>query len=310
VGRRGHAFDALVIREVERVSGRGSDGRVHRFLQHLKQDAGNELDAAAVRQFGVSGKYGGNRPVAGQRHIQDKIVSCQTCNLQQFRMQRIVLDGALHCARIPHEFRTVQHLDGFLRGQTRSNQFPAAGEAEHEMRLDETERDVEIGRRKPLVDMHRRTRFGGAQVAMGREIPGVVIHHPESGRDFLSAYLANLGFGGGAVQSGGNQDGDIFARDSGAFQPAEYRGQGQAVWRRAGNIANGDGGAVFAASKLSQWRRADRAIERRFQSTFPIGDRRRRASLQNAVLESLRQTDGNPCLPESELNLHQRHRTT
>ena len=35
VGSRGHTFDALVISEVERVSGRGGDHGVHRFLQRL-----------------------------------------------------------------------------------------------------------------------------------------------------------------------------------------------------------------------------------------------------------------------------------
>ena len=71
-----------------------------------------------------------------------KIVPCQARDFEQFAMQRVVLDRAFHGADIAHEFRTVQHLDGFLSGQTGSNQLPAARVAEHEVRLDETERDV------------------------------------------------------------------------------------------------------------------------------------------------------------------------
>ena len=69
-------------------------------------------------------------------------------------------------------------------------------------------------RGEPFVDVDRRSRLGGAEVAVRREIPGVVVHHPVCRGDFLSADLANLGIGCGAMQAGGNQDRDLFPRDA------------------------------------------------------------------------------------------------
>ena len=66
----------------------------------------------------------------------------------------------------------------------------------------------------------------------------------------------------------------------------------------------------FAAREFGQWGRADGAIERRFESGLPAGQRRGAARLQDAIAERLRQMDGNAGLPESEIDLHQRHRTT
>ena len=54
----------------------------------------------------------------------------------------------------------------------------------------------------------------------------------------------------------------------------------------------------------SQWRSADRAIERRVQGGPPVGQRRRRPCLQNAIPEPLRQVGGNPGFPECEIDLH------
>ena len=214
VGCRGHALDALVIREVERVAGRGRDRRVHRFIQCFEQHARYELHSAAMRLFRVSGEHARNRPVAGQRHVQHEIVARHSRNLQELAMQRVVLRRTLHGARIPHEFRTVQHLDGLLRGQPRSNQLPAARIAQHEMRFDETERDVQIGRGESLVDIHGRTRLSRAEVAVGRKVSGVMVHNAVGACDFLSADFANLSVRRGTVQARGNQNGDAFPRNS------------------------------------------------------------------------------------------------
>jgi len=168
MGSRGDAFDGLVKRKIERVSGSGGDRGIYRFIQHFEQHLGHEIDSAAVREPGMSGEYTGDRPIARQGNVQHEIMPRQARNFQQFPMQLVVFDRAFYGARIPHEFRTMQHPDGFLSSQTRSDQLPSARIAEHEMRLDETEGDVQIGAREPLVDIHRRARLGGSEVAMGR----------------------------------------------------------------------------------------------------------------------------------------------
>ena len=187
-----------------------------------------------MREFGVSGEHAGDGAIAGQGDVQHEIVARHARDFEEFAMQRVVLDGALDGARVAHEFRTVQHLDGFLRGQTGGDQFPAARVAEHEVRLDEAERDVEIGRDEAFVDVHRRAGTGDAEVAMGREIARIVVDDTKGRGDFLAADLANFAFGGGAVEAGGDQDGDLFPRE---FRPVPGGGapeEASGGWARAG----------------------------------------------------------------------------
>src|SRR5437016_5056678 len=120
------------------------------------------------------------------------------------------------------------------------------------MRLDEAERDVEIGRDEAFVDVHRRTGPGGAEAAVGREVAGVVVDDRKRRGDFLATDLADLAFRCGAVEAGGNQDGDVLPRDSGLFQATEHRRKSQAVGSGTGDIANGNGGAMFTAREFGQ----------------------------------------------------------
>ena len=69
------------------------------------------------------------------------------------------------------------HLDSLLRGQARRDQLAAAGEAEHEMLLDEAERDVQIGVHEALVDIDRRAAGGRAERLMLGEGAGIVVHY-------------------------------------------------------------------------------------------------------------------------------------
>ena len=77
-------------------------------------------------------------------------------DFEQLAMQRVVFDRALHGAGIAHELRAVQNLDRFLRRQARRDQLAAAGKAQHQVRLDKAQRDVQIGGNKALVDVDRR----------------------------------------------------------------------------------------------------------------------------------------------------------
>ena len=153
MGGGGHALDRLVVRQVERVAGgggdRGVDGLVEGFQHHLR----DELDAGAVRLLRVSGEDAGDRAVAGQRHVQQEIVAGHAGDLEQFAMQRVVLDGAFDGARVAHELRAVQDLDGLLRGESGRDQLAAAGVAQHQVRLDKPERDVQVGGDEALVDV-------------------------------------------------------------------------------------------------------------------------------------------------------------
>jgi len=71
-------------------------------------------------------------------------------------MQGIIVDRALHGSRIPHVPGAVQHLDRLLGGQAGSDQLSSTRKSQHQVRLDETEGNVEVGGNETGVDMDGR----------------------------------------------------------------------------------------------------------------------------------------------------------
>jgi hypothetical protein len=225
-------------------------------------------------------------------------------------MQRVFVDRPLHRPRVAHELGAVQYFDGFLRGQPRRDQLPPARVAEHQVRLDEAERDVQVRRHEALVDVHRRPRLGRSQVPVGCEVARIVVHYPHAGSDLLAADLADLRVGGGAMQAGRDQDRDVLARDTRAFQPREDRRQRLAIRRRTRDVADRDCGAALSPREFVQrWRRY-RSIQRGLDRRLPVGKRLRRPRLQNPILKPLGQLHGEARLPERQVGTHQGHPTT
>ena len=310
VGCRTHTLDGLVEREIERISRRCRDGGIYRSLERLEHYAGDEIGPGSMRQLRVSGENAGNRTVARQGHIHQEIVPRQPGNLEQLTMQRVVVDRALDSPRVPDELRAVQHLDGLLSGQPGGNQLAPARVAQHEMRFDETEREVEVGGDEPLVNVHRSAGLGGPEMAVGREIPGVVVHDSVRGRDLVSADFADFARGRGPVQTGGDQDRDVLPPGTSFLQPAQHGRDGQAIRSRPGDIAKGDSGSAFATRQLGQRQGSNRAVESRFQGTMAVGQGPRRTGFEHTVTEPVWQVDGNPGLAKSEVDFHHDHRTT
>src|SRR4051794_15548641 len=93
-------------------------------------------------------------------------------------MEGIVCYGTFDGAWVAHESRAMEHLNGLLGREARGNEFPPAGEAEHQVRLNEPERDVQIGGYESLVDVDRCPGGSVSERPMFRELTGVVVHHP------------------------------------------------------------------------------------------------------------------------------------
>ena len=139
-----------------------SAGSIQGFQHHL----GNKFDAASVGRHQIAGEDAGDGPVARQGHIDHEIVPRHAGDLQQFAVQRIILDGAFHRARLAHELRAVQNLDSLLRRQAGGHQLPAARKAQHQVRFDEPQGDMQVGGNEAIVDVNRRARRRAAQVAV------------------------------------------------------------------------------------------------------------------------------------------------
>jgi hypothetical protein len=57
-------------------------------------------------------------------------------------------------------FGLCKTLIVFLRGESGRDQLASSGKAQHQMRFDEPEGDVQIGGNKALIDIDRRARCG------------------------------------------------------------------------------------------------------------------------------------------------------
>src|SRR5437588_1227334 len=107
-------------------------------------------------------------------------------------------------------------------------------------------------------------------MAMRRQIPGIVVHHPIRPGDFLTTDLAYLVAGCGTMQAGSDQDRDVLARNARLLEPAQDRRKSLAIGRRPCDIANRNSRAAFTTSHFQEWWSINRPVERRFQSPLPI----------------------------------------
>ena len=166
-------------------------------------------------------------------------------------------------------------------GEAGRDQLASAGEAEHEVLLDEAEGDVQVGVEEALVDIDGCAARGGAEAAMGGEVAGIVVDDADSARRCPGqGCVEDLSVGGGAVQAGGDEDGDAFLRYSGGVEAREQRGQSDGVRRRAGDVADADGGGALAAGEFRERRAGDGMVESLGKCSIDSSDWRSRARFE------------------------------
>jgi hypothetical protein len=73
-------------------------------------------------------------------------------------------------------------------------------------------------------------------------LAGVVIENFIIRGDFGADNVADLGVGGGAVQAGGDQNGDVLAGDATGFETPEQWREDHWIGRWAGDVAHRDCG--------------------------------------------------------------------
>lgn len=171
----GDSLNGLIVGEIERVAGCGRDDGVDGFGHLFEHDAADEIDSGFVGLLGVAGEGSGDAAVAGESDVDDEIVARHAGDFKEFAVERVVVDGAFDGLGLTHEFRAVEHLDGFLRGESGSDEFAAAGKAEHEMRFDEAESNAEIGGNEALIDVDRGSGRSDAKAPVFGEYAGIMV---------------------------------------------------------------------------------------------------------------------------------------
>ena len=110
-------------------------------------------------------------------------------------------------------------------------------------------------------------------MAVGREVARVVVDDAVGRGDFVAADLADLVVGRGAVQSGGDQDGDPLARNAGLLQAAQ---DGRKRRRfGAGRVMSQTEMAALCLPRASSARGGAPIglVESGFESGLPVGQR-------------------------------------
>jgi len=146
----------------------------------------------------------------------------------------------------------VNYLDGLLGCKPWSNELAPAAEAQHQVLLNKAQSDVQIRRHEALVDIDWRSPLGGAQRTVLAQRPRIVAHDAISRGNLRPDYLLDLVFGGPAMESCGNENSDVFKRNSRLTQAFEQRRQGDPVRRRPGDVANRDCGGFLTRAKANR----------------------------------------------------------
>ena len=240
------------------------------------------LPEDAIRHSPASRGQGVARPLFGAEKVAALLLS-----MDKLGVQRVPLHLALGGHRLAHEARRMDDLDGLLRGQAGRDEFAAAGKAEHDVLLDESEGDMQVGLDEAPIYIDRRAAPGVAQRLMLGERLGIVVHHAIARGDLGADDAAHLLDGGAAMQASGDEDGDALHGNARGVQAFQQRRQGDGVWRGPGDVAYGDGRGTLSGGESGQGRRTDWAIERGRDGSRGVGERTGGTALDHGVVAAL-----------------------
>lgn len=252
----------------------------------------------------MAGEDLGDFAVAGEGDVDEEVVAGDAGDFDEFAVEGVVLDGAFDGALVAHEFGAMEDFDGFLGGEAWGDEFAAAGEAEHEVGFDEAEGDVEVGGDEAGVDVDGGTGGGIAEVGVFGEDFGVVVDDVDVAVEVGADDFADFVLGGGAVEAGGDKDGDVFAGDAGLGEAGEEWGEDEAIGGGASDIADGDGGGFFATGEFDEGRGADGGVEGGFEGGGTVGEGDGGAGLEELVAEAVGEVGVEACFSKSEFNTH------
>ena len=258
VRRRGQALDSLVESQIQGISAGRRDYRVSRLPDIRQGRLAHEFHALCVSRNGLASEYRGDRPGLGQRHVHHEVVPREGGDLQQFAVQRVVGEGSLGGLGVPHVQRAVETLDRSLSREADRNQLASAGKSGHQVRLDESERDTQVGIDESPVDEGLRAPGGLAEEDLLVDLARPVRVNRMSTGHLRPDDLQQLVTRCFAMKSGRDEDLDFVRRDAASFQSPDYVREYRLVRCRTGDVADRDRGTPLALGQLFEGRASDR----------------------------------------------------
>ena len=266
------------------MAGGAGDDSVRQSSEALERSGAQKFDSRGMSLDRIAGEDARDFTALGQGYIEHEVVTRHAGDFQQLRMQRVVGNRSFDGQRLPHELGGVDDLDCFLRRQAWSDQLAAAGETKHQVLLDKAEGDVQLGRHEAFVNVDGDAALCFSQPAMLGKRARIVVDDAIPGRDLFAQNGLDFGWGGFAMQPGGDEDGDTFDRDAGIVQTPKQGRKGQPVGSRPGDVANRDGRGLFPGRQGGQWLAADGVVKGPVERRGYIGQSRRGSALNQFVV--------------------------
>ena len=141
----------------------------------------------------VAGEYRCDFAITGKRHIDHELVARHACDFGELAVQRIVENRTFDGQLFAHEAGAVDDLDGLLRGKAGDDELTAPGEARHQMRLNEAQREAQVCARETLIEVSGCAGTRDAKEAVAGEVARVVVFDTVRRGDFVADNLADFG---------------------------------------------------------------------------------------------------------------------
>ena len=160
-----------------------------------------------------------------------------------------------------------------FRCDSGNDQLASSRIAGHQMRLDEAERDPEIGIHEVVVNMNRRSAVCSSEIAMLPNGSRIIADNSVGSGNFGADNLIHFGRRGGSMQARCDQNCHSVPADSRSVKPIEQRRQRYGIRRRTRYVAHHDDDSLLAFGKVAKWRRRQRIVESLLQRAVRIGER-------------------------------------
>ena len=203
--------------------------------------------------FQVACPGGDDLFLAVQRYIEDELDIDHLGSGQHILMDGVVLQHAGVGIRAGNGLVAVVFVDGLLGADARQDALAAAGEAGEEVWLNKALSHQQVTFSGQLVDVEVCTGGQHAHVDELIRVKCVVDGDFLMIHDGIAKHAALLFLGGGAVQAGGNQDGDIGVRVALA-DLIQQDGQGDLAGDGAGVVTGDQHNFLFTLGQVTQAR--------------------------------------------------------
>ena len=136
------------------------------------------------------------------------------------------------------------------------------------------------------------------------KLAGAVVDDAVVGWNLGAEDCLDLRVGCGAMQAGGDEDGDAFFGNACGMQPLEQWRQRNAIGSGAGDVAHGDGSGALACREFDQRLACDGVVQRRAKCCLNVREGTGGAAFDEVIVRPIGQGNHQTSFAKGECCLH------